>query len=1245
MRARRTASPRILASFVILLGSSARAADSPARPKVPDGWRIGLVTQAPAILYPTAIVTAPDGTVYLGQDPMDMPGPPTKPTDSVVAIKDGKVRVFADKLWAVMGLEWAQDTLYVVHAPFLSAFRDTDGDGKADQRVDLVTGLGPKLPGFSGINDHVASGIRLGMDGFLYISVGDKGIPRGVGKDGATVQLFGGGVVRVRPDGTGLEVVSTGERNPLSVALSARDDVFTYGNDDDSKKWPNSLTHHIVGGHYGYPYQFLTNPSRALPIMQGQLGGSGAQGICYNEDGLPGSYRGNLFFCDWGLQTVFRYAIEKDGATFRVKSRTPFVTKGGLDDFRPFSLCVADDPSSLYLVDWAYTGWLADGPRTGRLYRLTYTGKDRPTPTPRPEHPGAIQDLDHPSLRVRLAAQRRLQTEGKTDLLLDRLKVRTPETGRLHALWALSRAPDSARRVIRELLADASPEVRAQAARSRGIERDAGAVAALGTLLSDKDPVVRREAAIALGRIGDSTAAPALMSALGDPDTFAAWSIRHALRALKSWDVDALTSALLDPKRSDDAIKFCDESWSAAVVVALGQAMGKTAEPERRAVLVGTLAGLYFQYPEWSGAWFGTNPLAGRFPRKSVPWDKAAMARIQGALAAALQDPAPQVRSKAIAGLFAEGPVAAPALRSALAGETDARNRAAMVEALGILGDFASAGTLGGLAIDPKQPESVRVAAIDALGRLRGPEALRARIRLVYDSKAPSVLVARALPALGREGIIPPNDLAGFLDHADPTVRAAALRALAPSKSRSLPAEVRENVLAKLGDPNVGVREAAIEAVSALELREAVPRLIALGLADDAASAEASRALAAMPDAQALPVYLAMLRDRNSDVRRRGEQAILALRDAPAVRHDLERAATSGTLEGPSALALERVLTRFTPVKGWKVIGPFARTTAQVFLGETSIDFTRRHSGAEGREIAWSDRSTDSPTGRIMLDDFKNGAGDRGGFGYDLNGSPDLAAFAYAEIDSPTDRDALLLTGSSGSLMVTLNEQTVVNVDTFAGRAYQPDGDLSLVSLRKGKNRLLARTRQGIGAWSFSVQVSEPSSVAIGRKGQRAVGVEALRAYATTRQGDPRSGASLFFDAKGLGCAKCHAANGKGSANFGPDLTGLALKYDKAEIIRSVLEPSNRLATGYQPTLIATKDGRVLNGLVRAETAAYVELADRETTLTRIAKSEIEERKLGEVSIMPSGLVDSLTPVEFADLISYLSSLKAPARP
>src|SRR5207248_2153630 len=155
-----------------------RAAEKPARalPAVAAGWSIELVEEAPRVLYPTAIVQAADGTLYLGSDPMDMPGPPTAPIDRVVAIQGGRITTFAD-----------------------------------------------------------------------------KGLPRGVGRGGPTMQRFGGGVIRIRPDGTGLEVVSTGERNPLSVALSATDEVFSYGNDDDSKQWPNSLTHHIVGGHYGYP--------------------------------------------------------------------------------------------------------------------------------------------------------------------------------------------------------------------------------------------------------------------------------------------------------------------------------------------------------------------------------------------------------------------------------------------------------------------------------------------------------------------------------------------------------------------------------------------------------------------------------------------------------------------------------------------------------------------------------------------------------------------------------------------------------------------------------------------------------------------------------------------------------------------------------------------------------------------------------------------------------------------------------
>ena len=1226
--------PALAAAFLCAIAPSfGRAADGPPSPKVADGWSIDLVARAPEIAYPTAIVVAADGTIYLGQDPMDMPGPPTEPIDSVVTIKGGRVSTFADHLRAVMGLEWLDGTLYVVHAPYLSAFRDADGDGKADSRVDLITGLGPKEPGFNGINDHIASGIRLGMDGFLYLSVGDKGIPKGVGRDGSTISMSTGGVIRIRPDGSGLEVVSTGERNPLSVALTATDDVFTYGNDDDSKKWPNSLTHHIVGGHYGYPYEFLTASFRALPIVEGQFGGSGAQGICYNEDGLPPRFRGNLFFCDWGLQAVFRFEIEKAGGTFRVVKKSPLVEKGSLPDFRPFSIATGPDGSTLYLVDWAYNGWLDDGPKTGRLYRLTYTGPDRVRPSVRPsgsDIAGRIQALDHPSLAVRIESQRLLASKGSDAMppLVDALR-----SGRVHALWALDAiGGPSASRAIRAALGHADPAIRLQAARSRGIRRDRESMPALAAALRDPDAGVRREAAIALGRLGDPASALPLYAALGDPDIFAAWSVRRAIRSLDAWDFAALSAALADPRRREDALKLADESWSVPAVRALTDSLAASGDPEWKARVVAALAGLYRRYPGWSGLWFGTNPLAGTRPRKTVDWNPEGMNGVLVGLAKGLRDADPIVRRQAIVGLIDVGTRAVPLLRIELDRESDPINLVAIVQALGSLGDLKALPALSKLLQDPARPIEARLAALEALSRLNSPQALNARLMLAYDPNAPEALIAKALPGLGRGKILPANDLAGFLEHKTPSVRAAALAAFPEGKA--LPPEVQEAFLARLDDGSPEVRRAAIEGVGVHKLRGAIPRLVQLS-ADETSRTEALRALVVMPDPRALAVYLAALNDRDPELRKAAESALVAIRDV--VSDELVSMAGRGKFVGPSALAVERVLARFRPLVEWRVIGPFPRTTPALFEDSGGIDFARTQAGAGGRPVAWKTRRADPATGRVAIDDLK---GKDGGVGYDASGSPDLAAFAYAELDSDRDRTALMLVGSSGPVLVSVNDRPVLNVDNLAGRPFAVDSDLVRFPLRKGTNRFLVRTRQGIGEWCFGLQVSEASTAGLEGAGVSA-GLEGLRAFALAHQGDPRRGEQLFFDAKGIGCGRCHAVGGQGSAALGPDLTGLAAKYDRAEIVRSVLEPSKRFAAGFQPVLIARKDGTVLTGLIRAETDAHIDLVDAQGKLSRVAKSEIERRGVGEVSMMPTGLVDFLSPVEFADLISYLGSLKA----
>jgi putative heme-binding domain-containing protein len=72
---------------------------------------------------------------------------------------------------------------------------------------------------------------------------------------------------------------------------------------------------------------------------------------------------------------------------------------------------------------------------------------------------------------------------------------------------------------------------------------------------------------------------------------------------------------------------------------------------------------------------------------------------------------------------------------------------------------------------------------------------------------------------------------------------------------------------------------------------------------------------------------------------------------------------------------------------------------------------------------------------------------------------------------------------------------------------------------------------------------------------------------------------------------------------------------------------------------LALADGRVLSGVRAAETAQTLTLADREGQRHEILKSDIEALTRQAQSSMPDGLVKSLTPEEFVDLVAYLADL------
>jgi len=1225
-------------------------------PRVADGWKIELIAAAPDIHAPTAVVESADGTIYLGQDPMDMNGPPTVPHDSVMRLewRDGKMvkTLFADKLWAVMGLELIDETLYVVHSPFLSAFRDTDGDGRADSRIDLVTGLGPKLPAFSGYNDHVPSGIRLGMDGFLYVSIGDKGIPKAVGRDGRTISMRGGGVIRVRPDGTDLEIFSTGLRNPLSVALTSYDEVFTYGNDDDSKKLPNSLIHNIDGGHYGYPYEFLDRSHLCLPIVGGEMGGAGTQGFCFNESGLAAKFRGNLFFCDFGRQTLDRFEVESSGGTFRLQRRTNIVSAGKLNSFRPFAAAVGGDGDSILITDWTLPGQLVTGATSaGRLFRLTYHDDDAVRPKSHGDDTNELKtqlaSLGNDSQRVRMKAQRLLASsstksvDALIEILVDTNRSPTGLIKRLHALWTLDAiGGDQADAAVISAIGDGDPLLRAQAIRATGIHRRKSTISIVMIHLSDEHPAVRREAAIALGRIGMNEAVEPLLAAVGDSDRFTAWSIRQALHRIGYWNSKQLTSAVLNSKgeRQRQLLVLMENVWNVEVVKAWSRiANEESSQPPEfdlplRQTAYRMLANLYHKYPQWKGFWFGPNPLAGRFPKRTQRWSDEAEQLILTALSTGLAVESVEDRLAAVAALAAIGPKAASSLVTQLNRERNANLRHAILMALKKTGTVGISEVLGRISDNENERSDIRRAATVVLTQDRSAASTAELTKIVANADV--ALLALSLPELARRNSLNESELLRFIQSNDTDKQIAALNAIACSMVTS--GSIEERVVVLLGHDDPSVQLAAIKAATTHRYRLATDRLIQLH-DDSRFRFDVEAALLEIPNSRALDIYLAGLASTNSAHRQSCTRALMAIRDEVSAK--LTAIVKQGNVS-PSVLPLlRRVLTNFEIVDGWQVIGPFPRQVPDS-LYRTDPDFSQMMSGAAGQSVTWKPHKTDIETGTLELNGYRSGAADNtDGFGYENTGTNYVSLFAHAVIESTTDRDALLLVGSSGSLDLRLNGKRVYRFSDLSGRPFVADDAIVRVRLSKGRNIILARSYSGIGHWRFAVRVSSAGQALLAALPTK-IASKRMRSFALENAGDAKRGEVLFFDQKRVSCAKCHAVAGEGG-RIGPDLAEFAIKYDREETIRSILDPSQRLATGYSSVLIATEAGQVFTGLIKSETSAILELVDSEGKIVRISKDEIDQRRVSQTSIMPNGLAATITKEQFTDMVEYLMTLKS----
>ncbi|HTD86407.1 MAG TPA: PVC-type heme-binding CxxCH protein [Candidatus Binatia bacterium] len=141
-----------------------------------------------------------------------------------------------------------------------------------------------------------------------------------------------------------------------------------------------------------------------------------------------------------------------------------------------------------------------------------------------------------------------------------------------------------------------------------------------------------------------------------------------------------------------------------------------------------------------------------------------------------------------------------------------------------------------------------------------------------------------------------------------------------------------------------------------------------------------------------------------------------------------------------------------------------------------------------------------------------------------------------------------------------------------------------------------------------------------------------VRANGNAKRGDE------IFHRPELGCIACHSVNGQGGS-IGPDLSALGTAQPLDFIIGAILEPQKEIKEGYMSVSIVTNDGEELQGYLRAESAADLTIHDvLQNRDIRLPRSRIKENRQNG-SVMPTGLVNSLSREQFADLIRYLSEL------
>jgi len=734
------------------------APPTPAGVKAPRDFDVSIFAAPPTVAYPTTVFAALNGDVFVGIDEQGSLGK-EKGRGRVIRLRDTDHDGKADQTVEFARMDhprglWADGKdVYVLHPPTLTRYTDENGDGVADKSEVLVTGIAnEKIQAGRGA-DHTTNGFAVGVDGWIYIAMGDFGTPKAVGRDGCELERPGGGVVRVRLDGSGLEAYSFGQRNIYDVAIDPYMNIFTRDNTNDGGGWNVRLSHIIPGGNYGYPRLYMRFGNEIVQPLNDFGGGSPCGALWVDEPGLPAIASG-LLTVEWGASKIWKHPLTPRGAGYAPSKQDLF-----LDLQRPTDIDY-DGRGNFFVASWANGSFNYSGPNVGYLARVT--PKDYRSPmTPdiaRVADADLLTLLASTSMKVREAAQREILRRGNKPGVAEKLEAvaaggQQPNQallqGRSAALFTLKQlASDKANEALARLAGDR--DLRELALRALADKKNDPAAPLPPFVAGTKDANsrVRLISAWGIGRLGKSEGASALVPLAADADPLIRHVAVNSLVELKAADV------CLDAIAANDATTIGvlralqrmhnDAALGQKVVAGLQQKLQSAADARLKSALYQALCRMYFVEAAWDGStWWGTRPDTSGPYYKTAEW--AGTPKVRQLLEAGLASEKGDVVRQLVIDMQRHK-IETPAVAAFVASEAkkDPAFRQMLMESLSTTQSGLTAdqiGLLKGVALDGSIESPQRLLAIRVLANTQKDNASRVALIDVL-----SAVVADATP-------------------------------------------------------------------------------------------------------------------------------------------------------------------------------------------------------------------------------------------------------------------------------------------------------------------------------------------------------------------------------------------------------------------------------------------------------------------------------------------------------------------